>query len=606
MPKLLKTPFAIDAAEGFRTDIQESTGAAPNSATYQVGFPPVTMQSIASNGMPPKGSDLNGVLYDITDNLVFLTQGGGYGFDSAYATSIGGYPLNARLRLTNGDIVKSTIDGNTNDPNVDMTGWKKPQVSEIFDALNNSQQDINSQIGTPLLVGADTTGTQDVTAALNLLANPSGLSVMFLTKGDFKTGTVSIPANTICYMNGAKFIRKQYTNTPVIDVGENSLIIGAVVDGNKEILGNSGGLRDYGIRLASGAHALFCVSKNNFKHGITCRSSDAALSVSSNQRVLFCKTENNGFNAGPSGSADGINIANCNGALVFGCDSTGSARTDFVAETYNTITGVTDISLSVGVRFLMCTSDGSAYNSFNCEKVTAPTISNCKGPSSIVFRGSPNAVITNNEVSAISAPEADNPTVLNCKIKNLTSSNEIFYLTGKNPTVENVKVTVDDAVILSNTATVYITNSDGSGSVENVTVNRAYTGVRLHVENAKNIKVSTATNAKVLIARPEKSTIIGDDFKLEKGRLELRTSAVPTGGYFKAGDAVVNSFYGGSIHGWQCTTSGLDAAAIWQQVGIRGLSKMTRIANSSATDVAGLNAKINEILAELLSKNHMS
>lgn len=129
MPKLLKTPFAIDAAEGFRTDIQESTGAAPNSATYQVGFPPVTMQSIASNGMPPKGSDLNGVLYDITDNLVFLTQGGGYGFDAAYATSIGGYPLNARLRLTNGDIVKSTIDGNTNDPNVDMTGWRNESKS---------------------------------------------------------------------------------------------------------------------------------------------------------------------------------------------------------------------------------------------------------------------------------------------------------------------------------------------------------------------------------------------------------------------------------------------------------------------------------------------
>lgn len=134
MPKLLKTPFAVDAAEGFRTDIQESTGAAPNSATYQVGFPPVTMQSIASNGMPPKGSDLNGVLYDITDNLVFLTQGGGYGFDAAYATSIGGYPLNARLRLTNGDIVKNTTDGNTNDPNVDMEGW------ELADAALNTRK----------------------------------------------------------------------------------------------------------------------------------------------------------------------------------------------------------------------------------------------------------------------------------------------------------------------------------------------------------------------------------------------------------------------------------------------------------------------------------
>ena len=35
----------------------------------------------------------------------------------------GGYLLNARVMLANGDIVKSTVDGNTNDPNVDMTGW---------------------------------------------------------------------------------------------------------------------------------------------------------------------------------------------------------------------------------------------------------------------------------------------------------------------------------------------------------------------------------------------------------------------------------------------------------------------------------------------------
>lgn len=146
MPKLLKTPFAIDAAEGFRTDIQESTGVAPNSATYQVGFPPVTMQSIASNGMPPKGSDLNGVLYDITDNLVFLTQGGGYGFDAAYATSIGGYPLNAMLHLANGDIVKSTVPNNSNDPNADMAGWVKANsASQIFDESGLSQQEINNK-----------------------------------------------------------------------------------------------------------------------------------------------------------------------------------------------------------------------------------------------------------------------------------------------------------------------------------------------------------------------------------------------------------------------------------------------------------------------------
>lgn len=124
MPKLIKTPFAAEAATGYRTDIQETTGEAPNSATYQIGFPPKTMQSITADGMPPKGADMNGILYDITDNIVFQTHGGRYGFDSAYATSIGGYPLNAVLQLNNGAEVISTINNNTNDPNISLTGWK--------------------------------------------------------------------------------------------------------------------------------------------------------------------------------------------------------------------------------------------------------------------------------------------------------------------------------------------------------------------------------------------------------------------------------------------------------------------------------------------------
>lgn len=170
MPKLLKTPFAIDAAEGFRTDIQESTGAAPNSATYQVGFPPVTMQSIASNGMPPKGSDLNGVLYDITDNLVFLTQGGGYGFDAAYATSIGGYPLNAVLRLDDGTEVISTIANNTNDPTVNMTGWKRYLSAENILYKNGYTVEASLYYLTPEMFGAVGDGvTDDYQAIQNML-----------------------------------------------------------------------------------------------------------------------------------------------------------------------------------------------------------------------------------------------------------------------------------------------------------------------------------------------------------------------------------------------------------------------------------------------------
>ena len=57
------------------------------------------------------------------------------------------YKLNQRVVLANGDIVKSTIDGNTNDPNSNMTGWVKTNAaSQIIDASGLSQQAWNNGI----------------------------------------------------------------------------------------------------------------------------------------------------------------------------------------------------------------------------------------------------------------------------------------------------------------------------------------------------------------------------------------------------------------------------------------------------------------------------
>ena len=55
----------------------------------------------------------------------------------------GGYLKNARVMLANGDIVKSTVDGNVNNPNANMTGWRFDDntVESIADliAINNPQ-----------------------------------------------------------------------------------------------------------------------------------------------------------------------------------------------------------------------------------------------------------------------------------------------------------------------------------------------------------------------------------------------------------------------------------------------------------------------------------
>lgn len=81
----------------------------------------------------------------------------------------GGYLKNARVMLANGDIVKSTINGNVNDPNVDMTGWVKTNsTSQIFDSSGLSQQEINNNFVTPEMHGAKANDPSfDNTEALN-------------------------------------------------------------------------------------------------------------------------------------------------------------------------------------------------------------------------------------------------------------------------------------------------------------------------------------------------------------------------------------------------------------------------------------------------------
>lgn len=58
-----------------------------------------------------------------------------YNGGSKWHSRVGGYKLNERVSLTNGDIVKSTVDANVNDPNVDMTGWDRTGLYAPFEVV---------------------------------------------------------------------------------------------------------------------------------------------------------------------------------------------------------------------------------------------------------------------------------------------------------------------------------------------------------------------------------------------------------------------------------------------------------------------------------------
>jgi hypothetical protein len=76
------------------------------------------------------------------DNQQQINNRGG----ALWYNKAGGYSVNDRVILANGDVVKSTISNNTNNPNVDMSGWVKANsAGQIFDSNGLSQQEINDQ-----------------------------------------------------------------------------------------------------------------------------------------------------------------------------------------------------------------------------------------------------------------------------------------------------------------------------------------------------------------------------------------------------------------------------------------------------------------------------
>lgn len=116
-PELMPVPFASSGLKN-TIPITLPDGADINSASYDAGFPPSTMTPIVSGGKPPKGRDMNGILYDITSHITYINAGGQYGFDAEFAASIGGYPLGAVLQSNDGkSSYVSIVDNNTTDFN---------------------------------------------------------------------------------------------------------------------------------------------------------------------------------------------------------------------------------------------------------------------------------------------------------------------------------------------------------------------------------------------------------------------------------------------------------------------------------------------------------
>lgn len=143
-PDLILTPFGANAPAGNIDVIPETLAPSdpPQKASWQGGFPPVTMIPLAAGGIPPRGQDFNGVLNAISEHTVFQGGGGQYKWDAAYVAANGGYPKDAVLQSDDGSaayvslIDNNSVNFNTNPAAIgvswgEYTGaWSAPTVSQ--------------------------------------------------------------------------------------------------------------------------------------------------------------------------------------------------------------------------------------------------------------------------------------------------------------------------------------------------------------------------------------------------------------------------------------------------------------------------------------------
>ena len=126
IPTKIPLPFGFAAATGQINAIPTASqiGIVNGRASLHDGFPPNTFLPLTTGGVPPFGADVNGILNEITAIQQWQEAGGFFFYDSAFSTTIGGYPKGAILQSTNNNgLWISTTENNTTNPDTGGAGW---------------------------------------------------------------------------------------------------------------------------------------------------------------------------------------------------------------------------------------------------------------------------------------------------------------------------------------------------------------------------------------------------------------------------------------------------------------------------------------------------
>jgi hypothetical protein len=116
-PPLVVEAFAKNAGAPYIQFPIPVTTATPGRASFDQGFPALTMTEVFVGGKPPFGQDMNGILFTITAHVAAANAGQPYLYNSTLSTAMGGYAKGCVVGMSDGTgLWLNTVAGNTTDP----------------------------------------------------------------------------------------------------------------------------------------------------------------------------------------------------------------------------------------------------------------------------------------------------------------------------------------------------------------------------------------------------------------------------------------------------------------------------------------------------------
>lgn len=179
VPPSLVAAFTFGGAPGVDytvIPVPTQVGVSPELASFTTGFPPATRTARNLGGIPPRGLDMNGILFMVSAHTAWLAAGGHYAFNTDVVSVAGGYAVGAIIRSASDPSVffYNTSANNTNNPDSVTTGWI------TFSPLSSPTTTVAANVGS----GSQVVAITAATGFLDLTPNAGATTVTNFTGGN--------------------------------------------------------------------------------------------------------------------------------------------------------------------------------------------------------------------------------------------------------------------------------------------------------------------------------------------------------------------------------------------------------------------------------------